>query len=34
MLRLLCKIPLQTVNICYYIDISRKLPEVKKYRYD
>ena len=24
--RLLCKIPLQAVNICYYIDISRKTP--------
>ena len=27
--RLLCKIPLQAVNICYYIDIRCKTPEVK-----
>ena len=32
--RLLCKIPLQTVNIYYYIDIRCKTPEVKNYRYD
>ena len=27
--RLLCKIPLQAVNICYYIGLRCKTPEVK-----
>ena len=32
--RLLCKIPLQTVNIYYYIDIRCKTPRGENYRYD